>query len=94
MEQGQLVIALLGLLVLGIGAVAMVAMMGAKSQITVDVEDDARLRAEMDQLTLARRRRHFRERYPDWAGRDFESDLSSPWYSDPEFADTSMRRLA
>jgi len=72
----------------------MVAMMGSKSQVEVNVEDDARLRAEMEVLTLARRRRHFRDRYPDWAQRDFESDPSSPWHSDPEFADSAKRRVA
>lgn len=92
MDQGQLVLALLGLLAVGIGAVAMVAMMGSKSQAVVDVEDDARLRKEMEQLTLARRRRHFRERYPDWAEKDYESDPSSPWYSDPEFSASIMQR--
>ncbi|AIE85415.1 hypothetical protein [Fimbriimonas ginsengisoli] len=34
-----------------------------------------------------RRRRRFAETYPEWSGRDFEADRTSPWHTDPQFAE-------
>ena len=43
---------------------------------------------------VARKQRVFLHVYPEWANRDFRSDPSSPWFTDPRFAaaERSSRR--
>ncbi len=86
MSQGQLVIALLSLLVLGLGAIALMASIYARQAAEADDRAPAGP-SELDQIALARRRREFMKRYPAWASRDFQNDRNSPWFTDPEFGE-------
>jgi hypothetical protein len=88
MSQSQLVVALLSLLVLGLGAIAATVYFYARHESAGNDAGD-RQNPEIDGIDLAHRRRDFMKRYPAWAGRDFQNDRNSPWYTDPEFAGRS-----
>lgn len=87
--QGSLLATLMILFVLGAGAIGAIAVLSARrGEGTDDSETDVVTLAaiEAERASLERRRMLFTKRYPEWAGRDFESDPSSPWYADPDFA--------
>ncbi len=87
MSQGQLVIALLSLVVLGLGAIAVMVSVYARRAATLDDRSQSSDH-EIDRVDLAHRRREFMKRYPAWVGRDFQHDRTSPWHTDPEFSES------
>ncbi len=84
MSQTFLLIALLSLAGLSLGAIALMAHFsaGRDSESATNAGDPQ----VVDQITLARQRRTFLRRYPEWASKDFQNDRSSPWFTDPEFS--------
>jgi hypothetical protein len=86
MEQGQLILALLVLLVLGVGAIALMAVINAKNATNEEMAPSNKKSLVTDPILLAHLRKDFMNRYPNWASRDCQNDPSSPWFSDPDFA--------
>jgi hypothetical protein len=91
MSQTQLVLILLSLLVLGLGAIALIVSLYSRKETEAGPNAASGIN-DMDRVDLARRRREFLRRYPAWATRDFQHDRTSPWHTDPEFRETAGRR--
>jgi len=90
MTQGLLIVILLALVVTGVGAIALIALVNTRADAGSSRGAGKRTNPE-DALGLANKRREFMRRYPKWAGRDFQNDATSPWHTDPDFADRSPR---
>jgi hypothetical protein len=82
--QFALIIALLALLALGVGAIALLAVVTAKTQ---ERKGPAPTTTELpvDEAMELYHQHRFLRRHPEWEGRDYRADRSSPWYTDPEF---------
>lgn len=87
MTQYALIIATFGLVVLGVGAIALLAVFTARNQ---DREGSPSAATELpvDEAMELYHQHVFLKRHPEWEGRDFRGDHSSPWYTDPEFSET------
>ncbi len=93
MSQGGLIIALLTMLALSIGVIALLAYLSSVRTREVGARGaDPRSRVDIDEALELHRQRMFLRRHPDWEGRDFRADRSSPWYTDPDFAERAGRR--
>ena len=87
MSQAALIVALLALLALGVGAIALLAFVNARNLEGDGRRGFARAEIEVDEAMELHRQHMFLKRHPEWEGRDFRGDRSSPWYTDPEFSD-------
>jgi hypothetical protein len=86
MSQGALILALLALLALSVGAIALLAFLSARGQDIEEAQTERRNQVGIDEALELHRQRMFLRRHPEWEGRDFRADRSSPWYTDEEFA--------
>jgi hypothetical protein len=91
MSQGVLILALLALLALSVGAIALIAYLSARNQ-DMEVQVDGRSGIGLDEALELHRQRMFLRRHPEWEGRDFRADRSSPWYTETESGERAQRR--
>jgi hypothetical protein len=91
MSQGGLILALLALLALSVGAIALLAFLSARGQDFDEGQTERRNQVGIDEAIELHRQRMFLRRHPEWADRDFRADRSSPWYTDEEFAGGGRR---
>jgi hypothetical protein len=94
--QASLVVALIVFAVLGVGTIALVAYLGARN--AQDEETDPRPQlSPLDALenALQVHREHlFLQKHPEWTGRDFRGDLTSPWHTEEDVWQAQSRPLA
>jgi len=82
--QGTLIAALITFAFLGVGAIALIALLGARnSRDDRPVAQDSALDA-IEKAIDVHKEHVFLQRHPEWAGRDFRSDRNSPWYTEAE----------
>lgn len=92
MSQTALIFTLLGLVVLGVGAIALLAAYAARQQESEGSASPSHGSGiNVDEAVEIHRRHVFLRRHPEWQDRDFIADQTSPWYTDPEFAPLNRR---
>ncbi|WP_025226373.1 hypothetical protein [Fimbriimonas ginsengisoli] len=91
--QAVVVSALIIFAILGVGTIALIAYLGARNS-----SDDLTMAPEtspldaVEKALMVHREHIFLQRHPEWSGRDFRSDKSSPWHTEFEEEDARMGR--
>lgn len=81
-SQATVVIVLITFALLGVGTIALIALLGARNaQEESSLAETNPLDAVEKALQL-HREHMFLQKHPEWSGRDFRNDPSSPWHSE------------
>lgn len=83
-SQASVVIALITFALLGVGTIALIAYLGARNSNEDAAEAEANPMDAVERALQLHREHMFLQKHPEWSGRDFRGDPSSPWHTDSE----------